>query len=98
MGAKAPCWFGRGDVALHKEQRSVGQRGSDHTSNFTQVWAAVRHKTLLLLWWIDGGRKVVVRSTLARQGRQWLRVRGYVARPFLSTGRTPSTVPLDLLL
>jgi len=28
---RAPCWFGRGDVALHKEQRSVGQRGRDHT-------------------------------------------------------------------
>ena len=30
--------------------------------------AAVRRKTLLLLWWIDGGMEVVVRGTLARQG------------------------------
>ena len=30
-------------------------------------------KTLLLLWWTDGGRMVVERNTLAWQGRQWLR-------------------------
>ena len=35
---------------------------------FTQVRAASRHKTLLLLWWIDGGKLLVVRSTLAQQG------------------------------
>ena len=28
----------------------------------------MRRKTLLLLWWIDGGMSVVMRSTLARQG------------------------------
>ena len=28
------CRFGRGDVALHKKQRSAGQYGGDHTSNF----------------------------------------------------------------
>jgi hypothetical protein len=28
----------------------------------------MRRKTLLLLWWIDGGKVVVERSTLARQG------------------------------
>ena len=35
---------------------------------FTQVRATMRRKTLLLLWWIDGGKVVVVHSTLARQG------------------------------
>jgi hypothetical protein len=53
---------------LHKEQKNVGQHGRDHTGNFTQVRDAARHKTLLLLWWIDGGKMVVQRSTLARQG------------------------------
>ena len=35
---------------------------------FTQVRAAARRKTLLLLWWIDGENVVVEHSTLARQG------------------------------
>ena len=46
----------------------MGQHDRDHTGFFTQVRAAVRRKTLLLLWWIDGGKVVVERSTLARQG------------------------------
>ena len=56
---------------LHKEQKNVGQHGRDHTSSFTQVQAATRRKTLLLLWWIDGGKVVAERSTLARQGLPW---------------------------
>ena len=72
-GTKGRMLVRLGDVTLHKDQRSVGQQGRDHTSNFTQVWAAAWRKTLLLLWWIDGGRMVVEHSTLARQGRQWLR-------------------------
>ena len=39
--------------------------------NFTQLRAAARRKTLILLWWIDGGKVVVERSTLARQGLPW---------------------------
>ena len=35
---------------------------------FTQVRAVVRRKTLLLLWWIDGGKVMMERSTLAWQG------------------------------
>ena len=35
---------------------------------FTQVRAAARRKTLLLLWWIDGGMSVAMHGTLARQG------------------------------
>ena len=54
-GPRAPCWFGRGDVTLHKKQRSMGQHGRDHTGNFTQVRVAVRRKTLLMLCWIYGG-------------------------------------------
>ena len=68
MGPGGPLLVRQGDVALHKEQTSVGQHDRDHTGNFTQVRAAVRRKTLLLLWWIDGGKVVVERSTLARQG------------------------------
>ena len=57
-----------GGNALRKEQTSVGQHGRDHTGKFTQVQAAVRCKTLLLLWLIDGGKVVVERSTPAQQG------------------------------
>ena len=46
----------------------MGQHDRDDIGNFTQVWAAVRHKTQLLVWWIDGGKVVAERSTLARQG------------------------------
>ena len=67
-GTKGPLLVRRGDGTLHKEQKNVGQHDRDHAGNFTQVRAAVRRKTLLLLWWIDGGRMVVERSTLARQG------------------------------
>ena len=76
MGPRAPCWFGRGDVTLHKEQTSVGKHDKDHTGSFTQVQTTMRRKTLLLLWWIVGGRMVVERNTLALQGasgRLWLR-------------------------
>jgi hypothetical protein len=69
MGPRGPSLFLQGDVALHKEQKNVGQYGIDHMSNFTQVQAAARCKTLLLLWWIDGGKVVVEHSTLARQAR-----------------------------
>ena len=68
MGPGGPLLVRQGDVALHKEQTSMGQQGRDHTGSFTQVRAAARCKTLLLLWWIDGGKVVVERSTLARQG------------------------------
>ena len=49
---------------MHKEQRSVGQHGRNHMGNFTQVRAAMRRKTLLLLCWIDGGKMVVVVACL----------------------------------
>ena len=57
-----------GGVVLNKEQMNMRPHDRDHTGSFTQVRAAARHKTLLLLWWIDGGNVVVERSTLARQG------------------------------
>ena len=46
----------------------MGQHDKDHVGSFTQVRASASRKTLLLLWWIDGGKVVVERSTLARQG------------------------------
>ena len=82
-GIRRPLAGSVGDVALHKEQTSVGQHGKDHAGIFTQVRAAVRRKTLLLLWWIDGGKVVVEYSTLARQGQQWLRTYGGVSYPIL---------------
>ena len=68
MGPGGPLLVRQGDVALHKEQTSVGQHGKDHAGSFTQVRAAARRKTQLLLWSIEGGNAVVVRSTLSRQG------------------------------
>ena len=70
-GTRRPLAGSAGGETLHKEQMSVGQHGRDHTRNFTHVRAAVRRKTLLLLWWIDGGRMVVEHSTLARHGCLW---------------------------
>ena len=46
----------------------MGQHGRDHAGNFTQVRASVRHKTLLLLWWIDDGKMVVCTIRFAWQG------------------------------
>ena len=34
----------KGDITLHKEQKSAGQHDKDHTSNFTQVRAAASLK------------------------------------------------------
>ena len=68
MGPGGPLLVRQGDVALHKEQTSVWQHDRDHTGSFTRVRATARCKTLLLLWWIDGGKVVVECSTLARQG------------------------------
>ena len=68
MGPGRPLVGSVGGVALHKEQRNMRQHGRDCTSSFTQVRAAARHKTLLLLWWIDGGMWIMQCSTLARQG------------------------------
>ena len=68
MGPGGPLLVRQGDVALHKEQTSVGQHDRDHTCNSTQVRATAWRKSLLLLWWIDGGKVVVEHSTLSRQG------------------------------
>ena len=57
---------GGGRVAQRADQRMAARQRAH--KQFTQVRAAMRHKTLLLLWWIDGGMNVVVYSTLARQG------------------------------
>ena len=52
----APCWFGGGRrVAQRADQREVGRQRAH--KQFTQVRAAARHKTLVLLWWIDGGNE-----------------------------------------
>ena len=53
-GAMSPFWFGGGGHVT-KERRSVTQHDRDHTGSFTQVRAIARRKTLLMLWWIDGG-------------------------------------------
>ena len=67
-GTKGPLlvWQGGCRVAQRAEERAAA-RPQLHRQ-FYPVRAAVRRKTLLLLWWIDGGKVVVERSTLARQG------------------------------
>ena len=89
-GTGGPLAGSAGGVALHKEQTSVGQCGRDHTGNFTQVRAAVRCKTLLLLWWIDGGKMLVSAAHLpgsVASGRKWLRAYEcegvWINQPFL---------------
>ena len=98
MGPGGPLLVRQGGNALHKEQTSVGQDGKDHAHNFTQVRAAVRCKTLLLLWWIDGGRVVAERSTLARHGLPWGSSDYARMGCELSNLLTLSTVDMGLLL
>ena len=76
----------------------MGQHDRDHTGNFTQVRAAVRRKTLLLLWWIDGGRMMVRHSTLPGRGclRAIVATRIWVCA--LSNFLTLSPVAMGLLL
>ena len=71
MGPEGPLLVrqGRRRVAQRAEERGTACR--DHMVDFTQVQAAVRRKTLLLLWWIDGGRMMVGCGTLP--GRVCLR-------------------------
>ena len=52
-GAISPLWFGMGDEHIAQRVKNVAQHDRDHTGSFTQVRAAARRKTLLLLWWID---------------------------------------------
>jgi len=67
-GAINPFWFG-GGMALCTKSREMSHSMIEITqANFTQVRAAVRGKTLLLLWWIDGGKCGGGRSSPARQG------------------------------
>ena len=44
-----PLLVRQGGAVLHKEQSDARQHNRDRTGSFTQVWAAVRRKTLLLL-------------------------------------------------
>ena len=53
-------------VAQRADQRAAARQRAH--KQFTQVRATARRKSLLLLWWIDGGMNVVVRSALSRQG------------------------------
>ena len=48
-GAIDPLWFGRGGEHISQRAKSIAHHNRDHTGSFTQVWAAARHKTLLLL-------------------------------------------------
>ena len=83
-------------VAQRAEECEAAQQGSH--DRFTQV----SRKTLLLLWWIDDGNVVFVRSTLARQGHMRLRACRWVCCSTLLTSYekslTPSTVAMGLLL
>jgi hypothetical protein len=69
-GAIGPLWFGRGKGALHKERRARSSTTMITRAVFTQVRAALRRKTLLLLWWIDERTMVETqRSSPARSPR-----------------------------
>ena len=76
---------------MHKERRSVTQHGRDHTGSFTQVRAAARRKTLLLLWWIMVENASLLPGRVA-SGREELRV--YECEGV----RIISTVTMGLLL
>ena len=67
MGPRAPLWFSRGD---HVAQRAETMKQHDDKTLvvFSQVWAAEKRKTLLLLWWI-GLRNMTTHSAQAWQGR-----------------------------
>ena len=74
-GISAATYGTRRPLTSSTGGRRIAQRADQRTTarqrahkQFTQVRAAARRKTLLLLWWIDGGMSVVMRSTLARQG------------------------------
>ena len=56
-------------IAQRADQRTTARQRAH--KQFTQIRSAARCKTLLLLWWIDGGMEVVKHSTLARQGLPW---------------------------
>jgi hypothetical protein len=60
-------WFDRGEFASHKERRPWDSTAKVTQVVFTQVWAAVRRKTLLLLGWIDG--RTVVNERLSIPAR-----------------------------
>ena len=53
--AIGPFVVRQGEDALHKERRSWDGTAMVKLVFCTQVRAAEKHKTLLLLWWIDGG-------------------------------------------
>ena len=90
MGPRAPCWFGGGMTRCTKS-RGVWNRTTEITrAVFTQGRAAVRRKTLLLLWCIDGGNMVANvahlpgKVTLGREclcAYECVRVR--ISQPFL---------------
>ena len=86
-------------VAQRADQRTTARQRAH--KQFTQVRAATRRKTLLLLWWIDGGMSVVMHSTLARQGLpqgcgDYARMVAWVHQ--LSNLLTPPTSAMGLLL
>ena len=65
----------QGEEHIAQRAEGVEQQDIDHTGRFTQVRAAARHKTLLLLWWIDGGKWWKSASLLpdkVASGREWL--------------------------
>ena len=62
---------------MHKEQKNVGQHDRDYAGNFTQVRAAVRRKTLLLLWWVEGRVSVGTRRSSPARSPRGEQLRAY---------------------
>jgi hypothetical protein len=53
MGPWSLCGSAWGSCCTKSGGHGAHTHAHDDTAIFTQVWAAVRHKTLLLLWWIE---------------------------------------------
>jgi hypothetical protein len=53
MGPWSLCGLAWGSRCTKSAGRAAHTHAHDDTAIFTQVWAAVRRKTLLLLWWIE---------------------------------------------
>ena len=67
MGPGGPLLVRHEGGVLHKEQKSVGQRGGDHTGNLPRFGPLRGAKPYSCFGGLMVEKVVVVRSTLARQ-------------------------------
>jgi hypothetical protein len=71
MGPWSLCGSTWGSHCTKSGGHGAHTHAHDDTTIFTQVWAATRRKTLLLLWWIEveegDGREVQVPDKVPRE-------------------------------